>query len=626
MRERTLKIAYWTLPSLFCLLLYWQGLTIWFLHDDFAWLSLRFQVYDWPSLLRAVFTPAEHGTFRPLSERGFFLLFSTLFGVNPLPFRICVFLTQFASLVLVSSIVRRLTGSKLAGLLAPLFWMANTVMTVAMTWSSAYMQVLCGFLLLLSFHLFLRHIETGKRRYLYLQWIPFLTGFLVMETIIVYPAIAAAYAVLCVREHFKKTLPLFVPSVVFTVLHMILAPKQAAGTYSIHLDVSMASTLWTYWRWLFQPFALTFPSTTPLRWWLWTSTVVFTLALAGFAGWMAWRGRRVPLFFLALFVLLLAPVLPLREHVTDYYLTLPSLGVASLGAAAVAFAFQQAGRPVWLWRALALVLAVFFLAVSIPQVHKVTHWWHARARRVRNLTLGVAEARQMHPRETILLTGVDDTLFWGGILDGCFRAVGVSEIFLSPDTVGHIQSRPVLGNVERFLLPGQAILRGLKNNAIIVYDVSDGKLVNVTRRYSQAAPSKFVDRPPSRVDAGNPLTAYVFGDTWHQIDNGYRWMPRRATLRLRGPDAPGATLTVQGFCPKRQLAQGPLGFTVTIDGVRMPEVKITRGDAQFTYDFPIPASAVGKPEIEIALESERVFKAEGDGRELGLVFGVFEIR
>jgi hypothetical protein len=625
MRERIRTLAYWTLPSLFCLALYWQGLTIWFLHDDFAWLSLRFQVHDWPSLLRAVFTPAEHGTFRPLSERGFFLLLTALFGVQPLPFRICVFLTQFANLVLVSSIAGRLTGSKLAGFLAPVFWVSNTVLVVAMTWSSAYMQVLCGFLLLLAFHFFLRYIETGRRRYLYWQWAPFLTGFLVMESIIVYPALAAAYALLCARKHFIKTLPLFVPSVVFTILHMILAPKQAAGTYSIHLDASMGFTLWTYWRWIYEPFALAFHVQSPLRWLLYVSTVVFSAALLGFAGWMAWRGRRVPLFFLGWFVILLAPVLPLRDHISNYYLTLPSIGVASLGAAAVGFAFSRQGKLVWTWRVVAIVLTGFFLMISVPETRGVTRWWHQRARRVRNMTLGVAEARQLHPRETILLVGVDDTLFWGGILDGCFRAVGVSDVFLEPGTEQRTESRPALGNVERFILPSQAILRGLSENQIVVYEVRD-RLVNITRRYHQTAARRLVDKLPARVDAGNPLTAYLFGGTWYGIDGGYRWMPRRATLRLRGPDAPGRTLSIQGFCPRRQLDAGPLSFFVTVDGTRMPASKITRGDAQFTFEYPLPASATGKPEIEIALESERVIVPGGDGSELSLVFGVFEIR
>jgi len=46
-----------------------------------------------------------------------------------------------------------------------------------MAWTSAYMQVLCGFAILLAFHFFLRYIETGKRSWYWLQWLVFLLGF-----------------------------------------------------------------------------------------------------------------------------------------------------------------------------------------------------------------------------------------------------------------------------------------------------------------------------------------------------------------------------------------------------------------------------------------------------------------
>ena len=623
-RERLLKTAYWTLPSLICLALYWKGLTIWFLQDDFAWLSLRFHVHDWPSLLRALFVPAGHGTFRPLSERGYFLLFSTLFGVEPLPFRILVFLTQFVNLVLLSSIVRRLSGSRLAGFLAPIFWVSNTVLMMAMSWTSAYMQVLCGCMLLAAFHLFLRYEETGSRRYLYWQWVPYLTGFLVMETTIMYPAIVAAYTLLCARRLFKKTLPLFAPAVIFTVLHMMLAPKQATGVYAIHLDASMAATLYSYWRYLFQPFALAFPSTTPLRWVLYGTTALYTVVLVGYAAWMARRGSRAPLFFLSWFFIVLAPVLPLRNHISDYYLTLPSIGTAWLGAAAVAYAFSRQGRRIWLGRATAAVMAAFFLVISAPQVLKVTQWWHARATRVRNMTLGVAEARQLHPYQAILLTGVDDTLFWGGIMDGCFRAVGVSDVYLEPGTEKRVQNLPSLGDPSRFILAPQAVLHALVENKIQVYQVGD-RLVNITRSYAETAAKRLENRLQSTANAGNPLDAHLFGDSWYGIEDGWRWMPRRAALRLRGPDAPGRKLRIEGFCPRRQVSAGPLSLFVTVDGVRLPPLKITSGDAQFSFDCPLPASAAGKAEIEIVLESERVFQSGSDNRELSLVFGVFEI-
>jgi hypothetical protein len=105
---RAVRILYWLLPIVFCIALYRRGIRIWFAQDDFAWLNLRNQVTDFRSFLWAMFAPLAQGTIRPFSERGFFMLFSYLFGLHALPFRLFVFLNQFLNIVLVMLIARRI--------------------------------------------------------------------------------------------------------------------------------------------------------------------------------------------------------------------------------------------------------------------------------------------------------------------------------------------------------------------------------------------------------------------------------------------------------------------------------------------------------------------------------------
>ena len=66
---RIQRAAWWTAPSLLCLALYWYGLKSWFAQDDFAWLSLHFDVQDFNGLLRNMFAPMAQGTLRFLSEQ-----------------------------------------------------------------------------------------------------------------------------------------------------------------------------------------------------------------------------------------------------------------------------------------------------------------------------------------------------------------------------------------------------------------------------------------------------------------------------------------------------------------------------------------------------------------------------
>jgi hypothetical protein len=88
--------AYWVLPPLVCLVLYWRGLRAWFRADDFAWLSSGLDIQNLRDLLLVLFGPAAQGTIRPWSEPGFFLIGYKLFGLHALPFHAVVFATQFA--------------------------------------------------------------------------------------------------------------------------------------------------------------------------------------------------------------------------------------------------------------------------------------------------------------------------------------------------------------------------------------------------------------------------------------------------------------------------------------------------------------------------------------------------
>ncbi len=618
--QRAQRLAYWLLPPLFCLALYWYALSSWFEADDFVWLRLPASVQSWRDLWRAIFAPTPHGTFRPLSERLYFLVFGSLFPLDALPFRIWAFLTQFANLALVASITRRITGSRMAGFWAPVFWTANSSLATAMVWSSAYMQILCGFFLLLAFHFLLRHIETGRRRYYWLQWAVFLAGFLAMETNVVYPALAASYTWLYARKQFRKTLPLAAVSLGFVVFHSIIAPKQAAGPYSLHFDAALPGTLLRYWRWSLEPFNL--QSLTGYPGWVGTAgAVLFTLVLLGFTVWAARRRDWRPLLFLAWFAILLVPVLPLREHRSRYYLTLPAMGLGML----LAYALVTAWRYRLAWKVIAGVLALAFFSISVPGAWAMARWDYEHTQDVRALVFGVAGARKVHPRQVILLSGVTDRLFWSAVRDGAFQTAGVSGVYLDPLTQALIQ--PSFGRVDvsQFILPVELLPRALDREEVVVYEVGGPRLKNITRSYAgrlQVPP----DATARRVDVSNPLAAYLLGPSWHPLSDNHRWMPERATVRLGGPRSAGEKLHVSGFCPAVLLQQGPLEMRVSAEGTPLSTVRLSRGDAHFRLDFDLPRELVGRPVVEVEIRVNRTVRHPAWKGGLGLVFGVFEIR
>ena len=168
-------------PVAFLFWLYRDGLDVWFMQDDFAWLGLLRQMNNWRDVVRVLFEPAAQGTIRPWSERGFFLLFEYLFGLDNFPFRIMVFLTMTADILLIGWIIRRLSGSRLAAAIAGIVWVANASLVVVMTWSASWNEALCPFFLLSALVLFIRYSETGESRWWWLQLTVFVLGFGALE-------------------------------------------------------------------------------------------------------------------------------------------------------------------------------------------------------------------------------------------------------------------------------------------------------------------------------------------------------------------------------------------------------------------------------------------------------------
>jgi hypothetical protein len=621
--NRLARPAYWIAPPLFCLALYWLGLKAWFQQDDFAWLGLRHDVEKWSDWFRVLFAPMAQGTIRPWSERLFFVVFEAIFGVEALPFRIWVFLTQTANLTLLSWIVWRVTKSRLAGFLAPVLWTASSALGRPMSWTSAYNQVLCAFFLLASFQFLLRWIETGERRWWRWQWATFLMGFGALELNVVYPALAALYTLACARQHFRRTLPLFLPSALFVLVHRLAAPTVASGPYVMHFDASIFGAFLRYCHIaLGAEHAGIIPPGTG-----WPPAVaagvwILGAALGGFTVWQLARRQWLAGFFAGWFILTLGPVLPLRDHVSEYYLAVPMIGLASLGAWAAACAWRSG----WVWRPVAAACLIIYFATALPAARRVSRMDFERSRAVRNLVLGVVRARQLHPTEVILLAGVETDLFWASMIDNPFRLFKLKDVYLAPGSEDRIRAFPELGSVTDWVFPTREAWRLLASYGAVVYDASGVRLRNVTTNYMRILGALDIQGRVYWIDVANPAFERLLGPTWWAAEGGSRFMPKRATLRLAGPRSAGQKLYLSGWAPEKLFAEGPLKVFVSADGRPLGVATLERGGQIFELAFDLPAELAGVESIEVAVESERTFRAPPDVRDLSLRFGSFTVR
>ncbi|HLY17253.1 MAG TPA: hypothetical protein VKR61_08505 [Bryobacteraceae bacterium] len=577
-------------PLLILLVLYWPGLTNWFYQDDFGWLNLRHDVHSFGGLGAALFAPKAHGNIRPLGENAYFLVLSSLFGVDALPFRICAFATQIASLLLLGSIVARLAASRAAGFWAQILWITNSGLAAAMCWTSIYNQILSGFFFLLALYFFQRRIESGGTRYRAAHWLAFVLGLGALETNVVYPAIAAVYALLFARPYLKKVLPMFLISALAVAAHFWFAPPPHDGVYAPHLNGRMLATLWTYWTWALGPSR--------------PAMALLTCAVLALVAWQARMRQWAGLFGLAWFVIVLSPYLPLSDHKMDYYLAVPSVGLAIAGGWAIARA------P---WKIAALVCAAVYLGTTAPAAWTIAKWNHDRGARVEDLVLGVAEIHAAQPGKLILLDGIDSDLFWSGIVDLPFRAMEIPHVYLAPESEARIQAPADL--TVKYVLPQALTLPALQDGRAVVYQVEgsqDGAtLRNATARYRAAAESLWKPSTPRFINLGDSVYAGYVGSGWDDCADGYRMLRRAGVVRIASPRSPTGRLYIGVF----RTTDFPLG--VRVDNLDVPVRIVQRGGELTELSAPLPANLTPRPEIQVTL---------ANGGAEPLRFGYLDVR
>ena len=553
----------------------------------------------------------------------YFLGLTTLFGVNAAPFRAIEFLTQFANLILIAVIARRITKSETAGLAAPILYVFHPGIATPMSWACAYNEILWAFLVLAAFYCFLRYIETGVRSWWIGQWLAFLIGFGVLELNVVYPALAALYALCCARSYLRKTIPLFIPSILFAAAHFLVIPRSNDGSYALTIDRGLPGRFTDYFLWTAGPSQLGLYTnrswlTTPGR----TAAIILAAALLAFAAYRIrqrdWRAA----FLLGWFVVALAPVLPLANHPAEYYTAVPAIGVCILGG----WAISECWRRGFAWRAGAAALVLLYAVGNYGEIRSITRWRYVSSRRLEAFLGRLDEQWRRNPRSLVLLSNVDRNLFTIGFIDNPFRLYGLPRPYLTPGSEQELAAPTPPRGIEEFTTTAADIAPAIASHNALVLAVSDTAVRDITGVYRAKIAAAPMPGGTTRVDVGQPAAAMMVGPTWYPPESGFRWMPKQATVRLAGPGAMGQRLYVSGYAPAVVMAHGPVHLTVSVAGRRLDTRTVDKADAPFEFDFALPADLVGKPAVEIGLEVDHVSVAPGDARSLGLIFGVFEIR
>ena len=553
------------------------------------------------------------GTIRPISERAYFMVFRELFDLDAFPYRALAFLTQFGNLILLNLIARRLTGSAVVGFLAAMLWCSNSVLFWPLSWTSAYNQILCAFVLLLALYLFLRYAETGQRKYYYWQWIVFLIGFGVLEENVVYPALALVYAFFFARKYVWQAAWLAPASILYAIAHQYFAKSAHKGIYAMEVGAKTLPALLQYWTFSIWPSNFESPVSIP-------AMAILTIALLAY---LLWRGRNEPvaLFALAWFLITVAPYLLVPNHISDYYLVVPTIGLALFAANAL--------HTAWGTNIVLRIVVVILTALHVlPSAYMAwTSCLHARTEStvVKNLVLGVDQLTPNLRNKNIFLAGIDNQLFSTAIYHHPFRLLGMTRVYVTPEDAAKLQPWQGIQDFSSFSLPANSVLHSLENGSGVALRFDGQRLTNITPSYREQL-SKLVkaDGPPRRIDPGLSLFDEYLTSGWYLAEQRHRWMSQRVVLLIGNARNPGESLHVACSCAEIQQRDMPFTLTATIAGKRLPPVKITQCGTGLDFSFPLPK---GNTELlEVVLELDKTSKIEGDKRPLGLAVQRIEIR
>ena len=590
-------------PPLICMAVFWRVPFLWFRTDDFAWLALHQSVHDLPSLGRALFHPEAQGTVRVLSDRLFFLILSSLFGDWAAPFRLCALITWFAALTLANAIGFRLTGSRAGGMAAAILWTTSYVLLVPLAWTAAYNQLLCAFFVLAALYARTRWLDAGARKWLAAEWAAYLLGFGALELMVMYPAAALLYTWCVARRRDSTVFALFLPAAIFAGVYALFIPRPNFAVYQVAADTRLFSTAIEYLR-----LALA-PEDFPVR-------KILLAALAGFFLWRLWRRDWNVLFGAGWFLIFLAPVLPLPNHLSIYYLTIPLAGLAWL----FAWALTLAWRTNRIASAASTILAALFVAGSVPTINEGTTWWLEHTSRMRSLVRGGEEIAEQHPGTALILKDVDNELFQTGLQDHPFRMAGIDRVYLAPGSEMGIVAREDLGGVSPFRVSMDDGLGLLESGQARVMEVSAGAPRDVTATYGAALRAEFAATHRNFVDAGDVRFTSRLGAGWFAPERGYRWIGKSASVELGGPSSPGERLYVTGY--------GAVLVTLCFraEGLDVGCFAVRQLNQPFAADFSLPAVLVGRYRMEVSIESSGTVRPAGDSRDLGIIFGTFSVK
>lgn len=409
------------MTALVSLFIYWHGLNSYFFQDD--WYSLGIsEAKSVKDVIRFFIPRSDVIYYRPFGMQLPFYLFSTLFGLTPIPFKLTIFALLIASSFLVYLLVKHILKNQTVALVSLLLYGTSAVHFMPIYWSATFAFMLGTFFYLLSF---LTYIKGNYKN----SFALFIIGLFTNELLVTFPLILIIWNIWQhTKIDFRKIVLFFVPSIFYVFLRFTLVPAPTEGDYAFTLNLFDVMRNFKYYLlWVFnwpetiqdQFVSFFILSPTFIRDFMVLVIIcgVLTFFFAASSIYAFFRQKTklniLPtlVFGLLWFLCTLLPVLFFSKHSFPYYAQIPLFGMLLMWASVWATTTKK-NKQITLLASCVLVVMWLLASLHTVDTNKFIHWAPRRAELSKKLTAQFPSPSQITENNIIVVNTTNEENKW----------------------------------------------------------------------------------------------------------------------------------------------------------------------------------------------------------------------
>lgn len=378
--------------------------------------------------------------YRPVTINLYFSLAKSVFGLNPLGFRLITFITFFACFLMIFKLITKITKNLKIGFLTATFWIFSSIHFMSLTWISASYPIFGTLFWLISAILLLKYLETQKIIYYILTIASFLVTVGSFEFAITWPPIMFCYYLLT-NKSLKKGILLFSPfgliGLIYLLFRSVYIKVPDIPEYQFIINFEALKTFFWYILWSLnipEEFKkqivknlIFFNETFQVDYWpliaktflggLSILVLTFTIPL-----YKALKGKlklNFSIIFLSIvwFSIGILPVVFLPNHNFLYYLTMPSIGIYLL----LSYFLAKHSEIIVIT---AVIIIWLLTSISVIRFYYNNSWMLEAQRFAKEFIVNLQAQAADFPRNSIFLYSINDKRHLQAISqDNAFRLV-----------------------------------------------------------------------------------------------------------------------------------------------------------------------------------------------------------